>query len=85
MVYASGSSSVLQAAKSLLTWPLVHLASHKVETSDPAELDEAYLKAELGFKDTGVADGPKGGETGASNDIDEKKAFAKPRGPGRRK
>ncbi|KAJ3516718.1 hypothetical protein NLJ89_g945 [Agrocybe chaxingu] len=51
MLYSSGSASTYQAAKDILaTSPrTANLASRKIETSDPNELDEALLKLELGF------------------------------------
>lgn len=82
MVYSSGSSSVLQVAKTLLAWPLAYLASRKIETSDPAELDEEFLKAELGFQ----AINPGEGESGSNTLKDGgKRAFARPKGPGKRR
>lgn len=74
MVYASGVSSAFTHARSLL--PAGSLANRKVETSDPGELDEAYLKSELGIGE--------GGSTPVT-EVEEKKAFARPKGPGRRR
>jgi twinfilin-like protein len=53
MIYSSGSTSTFQTAKDILTSlsPPVTVVSRKVETSDPTELDEEYLKAELGCTD----------------------------------
>lgn len=50
------------------------MMSRKVETSDPTELDEEYLKAELGWADNEnapLAAAPRG--------------FSKPKGPARRR
>jgi twinfilin-like protein len=59
-------------AKTLL--PPSTLASRKVETSDPKEIDEAFMKAELGLESgTGT---PVGG-------AEEKKSFSRPKGPAR--
>ena len=64
MLFSSGVSSVLAAAKNM------GLAiARKVETSDPQELNESFLRAELGLAGSGT---------------DEKKPFAKPRGPTRK-
>lgn len=83
MLYSSGSTSVFQAAKTFLSSSNSHLNTRKVETSDPTELDEAFLKSELGFDNvtTGGGDSatiktPLGGDTS--------KSFAKPRGPARK-
>lgn len=83
MVYASGSNAVFIAAKSLLVDSPAPLQSRKIETSTPAEIDEAYLRSEL---DLSGGQGTPGSGTstpsGAAND--EKKPFARPRGPKRR-
>ncbi|KAF8522264.1 actin depolymerizing protein [Hysterangium stoloniferum] len=63
MLYSSGSSSVLSNAKALGL-----SIARKVETSDPAEISEKWIRDELGL----------GTETG------EERAFKKPRGPTRR-
>lgn len=78
MLYSSGSSSVHQAAKSLLASSTSILASRKIETSDPKEIDESYLRSELGLT----------GDVSASSEVvkeDEKKPFARPKGPGRKR
>jgi twinfilin-like protein len=72
MLYSSGSSSVFQRTKFLLsTSPSSVLYSRKIETSDPKELTERFLVDELGFAGPGVEG--------------EKVSFAKPRGPARRR
>ncbi|KAF8969943.1 hypothetical protein BDZ97DRAFT_1957569 [Flammula alnicola] len=78
MLYSSGSTTTYQAAKSILAslLPPVTLAVRKIETSDPKELDEAFLKAELGLSD--AKDGPVAA-------ADSPKAFARPKGPPRRR
>lgn len=78
MLYSSGSSGTHQTAKTLLTAssPSIVIASRKIETSDPKELDEAFLRLELGK----TADGT------TANAAVTNKPFAKPRGPaGRRR
>ena len=65
--------------------PNAHLVARTVETSEPSEIDEAFLKDELGLGKEGSAmtgleaavAGTKLG--GAAN------AFAKPRGPARKR
>jgi len=68
MIYSSSAASVLIGVKDLgLT------LSRKLETSDPKEINEKYLRSELGVDDEG--------ETVVQ---EEKKAFARPKGPARR-
>lgn len=77
MIYSSGSTATFQTAKDILTSlsPPVVVIPRKVETSDPTELDEEYLKAELGWADKSgnapLAVAPRG--------------FARPKGPPRRR
>lgn len=75
MLYSSGSTTTYNAAKSILASlsPPASIVSRKVETSEPKELDEAYLMTELGFQDQPQP------PTGAP------KPFAKPKGPPRRR
>lgn len=87
MVYSSGVSSTYLAGKtrlSALSSP-VHIASRKIETSDPGELNETYLKDELGLSSFSSDEQGVGSNPGTPRDGDEKKAFAKPRGPASRK
>ncbi|KAF8894496.1 hypothetical protein BD779DRAFT_842149 [Infundibulicybe gibba] len=81
MVYSSGSSSVFQSAKSIIASSAIfsQLASRKVETSDPTELTEAYLKLELGLT------GATSSLSSRSDSTDGSKPFAKPRGPTKRR
>ncbi|KZT28469.1 actin depolymerizing protein [Neolentinus lepideus HHB14362 ss-1] len=73
MIYSSGASGVYTSAKSLIP----NLAARKVETSDPGELAEAWVKAEIGLNaqedSQPVSQGTSGG------------GFARPKGPGRRR
>ncbi|KAF6765086.1 hypothetical protein DFP72DRAFT_799218 [Ephemerocybe angulata] len=80
MIYSSGSSTTFQSAKTLLTSssPAILIAPRKIETSDPKEVDEAFLKAELGR-----SEGGSNSEQSTNPAIT--KPFAKPRGPGRRR
>jgi twinfilin len=77
MLYSSGSSSVYQTAKSLL--PPLLLAPRKVETSDPHELCASFLRAELGQSD-------ESSHVGTLSDAGlPGVAFARPRGPPKRR
>lgn len=78
MVYSSGSTSTFRAAKALLisSSPNITIAPRTVETSDTSELDESYLKAELNLENIGE---------GMVRETEDKKPFAKPKGPARRR
>jgi twinfilin-like protein len=78
MVYASGANGVYQTAKILLEGSTSVLATRKLETSDPREIDEAYLRMALGYGSSKAA-----GST-VSPPL-EKKPFARPKGPGRKR
>jgi twinfilin-like protein len=73
MVYASGATGVYQTAKVLLEGSTSVLATRKLETSDPREIDEAHLRMALGY-----------GQSQTSM-ASERKPFAKPKGPGRKR
>lgn len=84
MVYSSGASAVFTHAKTILppSTSAGSLASRKIETSDPTELGEAYLVAELGLDVGGDAEPGSGAATPRD---EEKKPFARPKGPGRKR
>jgi twinfilin-like protein len=87
MIYASGALGVFITAKNIFTTDSGPgsssvLASRKIETSNPKELNEAYLRAEYGSEGVG-APGSGAGTPGVVDE--EKKPFAKPKGPGRRR
>lgn len=85
MIYSSGVSGVFAHVKTILppATSASALANRKIETSDPGELGEAFFIAELGL--SGNMEGGEGG-SGAATPIDEeKKPFARPKGPGRRR
>jgi twinfilin-like protein len=77
MVYASGARSTHITMKNILTTLPRSLNSNirRIETSDPNELNEDFLKVELGLDVQGT-------ERLAAV---EPKAFAKPKGPPRRR
>lgn len=81
MLYSSGARGAFATAKTILAADISSsvLADRKIETSDPKELDESYLVVELGLGNG--ASGDSG--TGTPND-ENKKPFARPKGPGRR-
>lgn len=77
MVYSSGALIIFREAKALLeTTSKFSLVQRKVETSNPSELTEEYLKQELGFGEKAEND---------SNDSGTRAAFTRPKGPGRRR
>ncbi|KAJ7179058.1 hypothetical protein C8R46DRAFT_1173504 [Mycena filopes] len=80
MVYASGFTAAFLAAKELAPFH-----ARKIETSTPSEIDEAYLRSELDIPSSSGQGTPGSGTStpGGAND-DEKKPFARPRGPKRR-
>jgi len=79
MVYASGARSTHVAMKNILATSPFSISSNfrRIETSDPKELNEDFLKVELGLvlQETEVL----------SVALQEPKAFPKPRGPPRRR
>ncbi|KAI0332117.1 actin depolymerizing protein [Cubamyces sp. BRFM 1775] len=84
MLYSSAALSVVRNVKDILgsSGSTSTLASRKVETSDPSELDEKYLAAELGL----VGSDAPTGATGLPSELpDNKPKFARPKGPGRKR
>jgi twinfilin-like protein len=82
MLYSSGAIGVFASAKTILGPESSSvLASKKIETSDPKEIDEAFIRAELGVEESA----PGSGAGTPSLRDDEKKPFARPKGPGRRR
>ena len=82
MLYSSAVLAVAKQVKEVLAavGSTSTMPSRKVETSDPAELDEAFLATTLGLSE---AEGPT--KAAAATDSGDKKAFARPKGPGRRR
>jgi twinfilin len=96
MLYSSGAlvffREVQAKIKSTGTSSVVN--TRKIETSEPTELDEAFLLSELRYDGSAKAESQQlGGEgsatpgSGARTPLGtaEEKKFAKPRGPARRK
>ncbi|KAH9934699.1 actin depolymerizing protein [Fomitopsis serialis] len=81
MLYSSGFISTCLDAKKILelAGSVATITARKIETSDPSELDEKYLAVELG------RDGVAAASAAAPVVQDEKKAFARPKGPGRKR
>lgn len=81
MVYSSGALFIFRKVKEFLGEESNFvLAPRKLETSDPTELNERYLKHELSFGE--------GAGNGSDNNGGEgipKPAFARPKGPARRR
>lgn len=76
MIYSSGVAALQNRAKSLLSSTSSNIVSRRIETSDPKELDEMFLISELGLTED-EAPPPAGRE--------DKKPFARPKGPGRKR
>jgi twinfilin-like protein len=87
MVYSSGVSSVFLTAKSILSASVdVHFASRKIETSDPAEINESFLITELGLENPQkLTKNSDGSGQAMQMKTDDQELFARPRGPGRRR
>jgi twinfilin-like protein len=81
MVYATASRAVFHSARSLLQGTTSVISDKRIETSDPKELGEKYLKAELGLGE-GSTDNSG---TPVNNNHEDKKPFARPKGPPRRR
>ncbi|KAF9228719.1 actin depolymerizing protein [Gyrodon lividus] len=82
MVYSSGALIVFRKVKSLLGDDTsFDLAPRRIETSDPKELTEAFLKEELDLDNNGP--NSRGNDT--RGERGSTVLFAKPKGPGRRR
>lgn len=80
MLYSSGSVTTYQSAKALLqsaSLTSIEFAPRKIETAEPSEVNEAFLKLEVGLDDR--SEQPVAVTTGPANN------FAKPRGPAKRR
>lgn len=89
MVYSLGVNVIVHQSKLLVPT----LVARKIETTNPAEIDEAYLISHLDLANLSVvADGPSeavGGNANAGRTPnrfgEEGKSFARPKGPGRKR
>ena len=83
MLYSSANLVMVKEAKDYLnnSGTTSTFSPRKVETSDPTELDEKYFVAELGWA------GPEAPTSAAGVPAAdaEKKPFARPKGPGRKR
>ncbi len=81
MVYSLAAASLMQTAKGLLAGSRANLVTKKLETSDPSEIDAQFIVSRLNLD----REDPEGSSTTTSRPgSSEPKAFAKPKGPGRR-
>ena len=83
MLYSSANLVMVNEVKDYLrnAGTSSSFSPRKVETSDPAELNEQYFVAELGWAGPEAPTSAAGGPTA---DV-EKKPFARPKGPGRKR
>lgn len=83
MIYSSGTQPLYHVSKQYI--PADILATRKIETSDPSELNEAYLQFELGH--TPSVDQVRSATSipGTPPVQDQPKGFARPKGPPRRR
>lgn len=94
MLYSANASALFNTAKQLFApgsaaatpgGALPVLAHRRVETSDPRELDEAFLREVLGFE-TSELDAPSSAAVPAQKSLGAQGGgFAKPKGPGRKR
>ncbi|KAJ7684629.1 actin depolymerizing protein [Mycena polygramma] len=80
MVYASGFNAVFTAAQTLLKDSSTQLLKRKIQTSSPAEIDEAFLRSELDLSSGGEAPQARTSTLTA----DAGKPFARPQRPKKR-
>lgn len=83
MLYSCGTLAVFRYGKDLLQLRSSTLLSRKVETSDPSELNEKHLLVELGPVLGANANDSNSG-TATPMEV-EKKPFARPKGPARKR
>ncbi|TCD63294.1 Twinfilin-1 [Steccherinum ochraceum] len=81
MIYSSAFLSTYRAGKVVLGDAGESLVERKIETSDPKELNEEFLKFELGLTSTSAPAGSGAAAPASGGD----KAFARPKGPGRKR
>jgi twinfilin len=74
MLYSSGIGSLVNSINGYLG-PDQHI-SRRLELSEPKEIDEKFIRAELGYEKVGI---------GKSTSTDNSKLFARPRGPVRKR
>ncbi|KAF7311522.1 Protein tyrosine kinase [Mycena kentingensis (nom. inval.)] len=86
MVYATNLHAIFLAGKTHLEGSPSALNARKLETSTPSDINEAFLRSELELSDGSGTPGSGSGAATPSAGLpqDEKKPFARPRGPKRR-
>ena len=82
MLYSSGANAAFLNAKSILVDSPVKLAAKRVETSDPKEIDEKFLADGIGLNEI-----PSSGANTSTRTLlgEDTRAFARPKGPGRKR
>ncbi|KAI0093581.1 actin depolymerizing protein [Irpex rosettiformis] len=84
MLYSSSFISTSRAADKLLIDAPTKQLSRRLQTSDPKEIDERYLRADLASVLTGAGGAEGSASVGGNAQGAEKPAFARPKGPVRR-
>ncbi|KAL5489888.1 TWF1 [Sanghuangporus weigelae] len=82
MIYSLQARALHHAAKSHLADMPSVLSERKIETSDPTELNEGFLKSELGLD---ASASPAGSGTNTPRPGGQAPGFARPKGPGRKR
>ena len=84
MLYSTGAGSVQRSATSLLAESSSTLASRKLETSDPSEVNEEFLVSGLDLRESPAASNPIVGvvHSGKLGGGETRPAFARPKRPG---
>lgn len=84
MLYSCSTAIIGHHARQLLELRPSQLLTRRIETSNPKELNEAYLKADLASA-LGEETHSAGGSGFATPVESEKKPFARPKGPARKR
>ncbi|KAL5511224.1 TWF1 [Sanghuangporus vaninii] len=82
MIYSLQARALHHIAKSHLADMPSVLSERKIETSDPTELNESFLKSELGL---GTSASTAGSGTSTPRQGGQAPGFARPKGPGRKR
>lgn len=82
MIYSSATQPLYQASKNFI--PAEILAARKIETAEPSEINEAYLRFELTPSSTSNVEQMRAAVSTPGTVSDQTKGFARPKGPPRR-
>jgi len=82
MLYSCGTVAVGRHVNKLLEGSLTKPLSRRIETSDPKEINEAFLQTEL---ESALGASATQTSSGTATPVREDKPFAKPRGPARKR